>query len=232
MDEIIVANKEITVQTINQFYIEKIKDSDVNETTDILTDVFKTNSAYSLIFQNKAQLEDGLKWLFKADLLRINHKQPLTNVVKEKDTGKILGTYTLIPPEGAKIPFPVYLKIGLPRFVFRLGVDPLMRMLDLGKFNKKLLTESMKVPSYWYLSMVAIRKEYQGKGIGTAVLQQAIRALEASHSTCKLLGLTTQLPENKVFYSRLGFDVLDEGTVTFRGDAYYNCTMKLRIGFI
>ncbi|MDR2765051.1 MAG: GNAT family N-acetyltransferase [Tannerella sp.] len=212
---------------MDDLFIEKMRDSEMNEVAAILTDAFKTNPAYSILFQKKNQLEDGLRWLFKTNLFIINRKQPLTSVVKEKNTGKITGTYTLIPPQGTRKTFSTYSKIGLPGFILKFGINPLVRMLGLDNYNKKLLTESMKNSAYYYMSMVVIRKEYRGTGVGTYAIKHAIREHIASNPTCNLIGLTTQLPENVIFYSRLGFDKLDEGRANFKGDEYYNCNMKL-----
>ena len=212
---------------MDKLFIEKIQDSEINEVADILTDAFKTNPAYSLIFQKKEQLKDGLSWLFKTSLFMINQNRLLTNVVKETKTGKIIGTYTLIPPQGTKNTFSIYSKIGLPRFILKFGINPLGRMLGLDHYNKKLLTESIKNSDYYYLSMVVIGKEYRGKGVGAYAIKHAIGELVSSNPACNLVGLTTQLPENVIFYSRLGFDKLDEGFVNFKGDSYYNCSMKM-----
>jgi hypothetical protein len=212
---------------MDELFIEKIQDSEINEVAGILTDAFKTNPAYSIIFQKKYQLEEGLLWLFKANLSIINQKQRLTSVVKEKNTGKIIGTYTLIPPQGTKNTFSIYLKIGLPEFIFKFGINPLVRMLHLDHYNKRLLTESMKISEYYYLHMVVIKKEYRGREIGTYSIKYAIQEHISSNPVCNVVGLTTQLPENVIFYSRLGFDKLDEGYIDFKGDEYYNCNMKL-----
>jgi GNAT superfamily N-acetyltransferase len=214
---------------MNDFFIEKIRHSEINKVADILTDTFKTNPAYSIIFRKEQQLEDGLLWLFKTNLFIINQKQLLTSVVKEKNTGKIIGTYTLIPPQGTKTTFSAYSKIGLPRFILKFGINPLVRMFSLDSYNKKLLKESMKIPEYYYLSMFVVGKEYQGKGIGSYAIKHAIRELEASNPVCNLVGLTTQLPENVIFYSRLEFEKLDEGYVNFNGDEYYNCNMRKKL---
>jgi GNAT superfamily N-acetyltransferase len=147
--------------------------------------------------------------------------------VKEQNTGKIIGTYTLIPPQGTKKTFSVYSKIGLPGFILKFGINPLVRTFGLDNYNKKLLTESMKTSEYYYLSMVVIKREYRGTGVGTYAIKHAIREHIASGTACNLVGLTTQLPENVLFYSRLGFNKLDEGFVNFKGDKYYNWNMKL-----
>jgi len=209
--------------------IEKILSSEINEVADILTDAFITNPAYSIIFKRKSQQREGLLWLFKASLIINNHKQTLTSVIKEKDTGKIIGTFTLIPPQGVKKGISIYSKIGILGFISKFGLKSLTRMLDLERYNKLSLTKSIKNSEYYYLSMVVIREEYRGTGIGSYAIKHAIQELISSNPACNLIGLTTQLPENVTFYSQLGFDKLDEGYINFKGDRYYNYNMKLNI---
>ena len=209
--------------------IEEIHESEMEEVAGILTDAFKTNPAYSIIFKNKNRPEKGLLWLFKASLTLNNHKQILTRVVKEKDTGKIIGTFTLIPPRGVKNGISIYFKIGIPGFISKFGLKSFIRILGLDDCNKSSLTKSMETSEYYYLSMVVIREEYRGMGIGSYAIKYAIRELISSNPACNLIGLTTQLPENVTFYSRLGFDKLNEGYIDFKGDMYYNYNMKLNI---
>jgi hypothetical protein len=152
----------------------------------------------------------------------------LTNVIKEKATGEIIGTFTIVPPQGVKRNLFVYSKIGIPRFILKFGIKSLIRMLNLDAYNKKLLNESMKISEYYYLHMVVVKEVHRGLGIGSFAVRYAVRELMVSGTTCNLLGLTTQLPENTVFYSRLGFDKLDEGYVDFKGNRYYNCNMRLK----
>ncbi len=212
---------------MNNFEIEQIQHSEIGEVAEVLTDAFYTNPAYSAIFKDKNQLREGLLWLFRTSLLMNNRKQPLTMVVKEKSSGKIVGTYSLIPPEGVKESVSIYFQIGIPRFISKFGLNTLMRMLSLDTKNKELLAESLGNREHYYLSMVVVREEYRGCGIGSLMVRHAIGRLAASGSACRLLGLTTQLPENVLFYSRLGFERLGEGYVTFRENRYYNCNMKL-----
>jgi predicted GNAT family N-acyltransferase len=206
--------------------------AEINEVAELLTDAFLTNPAYSLIFKKKNQRRAGLLWLFRTDMLMINEKKELTNVVKDKKTGKIIGTYTLIPPSGVSNSVSIYFRIKLPSFILKFGLNALFRMLILGEENKKTLKKSMGTSAFYYLSMVAIKKEYRGKGIGSEVINCAIQGLTALQPACNLLGLTTQLPENEIFYSRLGFITLDQGYIDFKKDKYYNYNMKIDLDTI
>ena len=214
---------------MNTIIIKKTHPSDIHTVADMLTDAFMTNPAYSIIFKNKNQEKEGLRWVFKTSLILNNHKQTLTRVIKEKDTGNIIGTFTLIPPQGVKNGIFIYLKIGIPGFISKFGLKTFMRMLGLDHCNKSALKESIKASEYYYLSMVVVQEEYRGRGIGTYAIKYVIQELIASNLSCHLIGLTTQLPENVTFYSRLGFDLLDEGFIEFEGDRYYNYNMKLTV---
>ncbi|MDR2036332.1 MAG: GNAT family N-acetyltransferase [Bacteroidales bacterium] len=214
---------------MEEFLIEKIDSSEINEVADMLTDAFITNPAYSIIFKNKNQLKEGLIWVFRASLILNNHKQTLTRIIKRKDTGKIIGTFTLLPPQGVKNGIAVYSKIGIFDFILKFGLKSFIRMLYLDNCNKLTLKKSIKEADFYYLSMVVIRNEYRGVGIGSYAIKYAIKELISSNPACNLIGLTTQLPENVIFYSRLGFDKPNEGYVYFKGDKYYNYNMKLTI---
>lgn len=211
---------------MDNFIIEPMRHSEIGKISVILTDAFYTNPAYTAVFKKKSHLKEGLQWLFRASLLINNQQQSLTMVVKEKNSGEIIGTFTLIPPQGIKKDIFLYTKIGIVHFISKFGIGTLVRMLKLDTLNKNILSESLKNCQHYYLSMVAIKEESRGKGIGSLVLKQAISTLISSQPTCRLIGLTTQLPENVMFYSRLGFDKLDEGYVVFRESRYYNYNMK------
>jgi predicted N-acetyltransferase YhbS len=211
---------------MNEITINKIQNSEIEEVADILTDAFHTNPAYSLIFKKKNQRKEGLLWLFKTNLLIINKKKVLTNVVKDKKTGKIIGTYTLIPPSGVNSSISTYLKVNIPIFIIKFGANALFRMLILDGINKKTLKKSIGTSNFYYLSMVAIKKEFRGKGIGSEVINCAIQELTSLQPICNSVGLTTQLPENEIFYSRLGFITLDKGYIDFKENKYYNYNMK------
>jgi len=211
---------------MNAFVIEKIHHAEIDEVARLLTDAFYTNPAYSIVFTKKNQQREGLMWLFRASLILDNHRQTFTRVIKEKDTGKIIGTFTLIPPQGVKKTIAVYAKIGIVGFIVKFGLSTFLRMLRLDDCNKLTLKKSIKIAAYYYLSMVVIQANYRGKGVGSYAIKYAIQELMAVNPACNTIGLTTQLPENVTFYSRIGFELLDEGYIDFEENKYYNYNMK------
>ncbi len=206
--------------------IEKLQQSDIEKVAALLADTFETNPAYALIFKKKDTLWDGLYWLFKTNLILINKRGTVTSVAKEKATGNIIGVYSLLPPGGVKSAFSDYLYIDLPRFIIKFGLGTLQKMLGMDSYNKQLLNEAIHTNEYYYLSMVAIKQEYRGEGIGSFMIRNCIDELKSRERKCHLVGLTTQLPENVTFYAKLGFQKLNEGEVQFKENRYYNYNIK------
>lgn len=207
--------------------IETLQKDECEKVATLLTDAFVSNPAYALIFTKKEKLRDGLFWLFKTNLFLINRRISVTKVVKEKESGKIIGVFSLLPPSGVKSKFSDYLQIGLPRFVSKFGFQTLRKMLGMDSYNKEVLTNAIGTNDYYYLSMVAIKEEYRGTGIGSFMITHCLEKLRSAERECHVVGLTTQLLENVTFYGRLGFQKLDEGEVQFKQDHYYNYNMKL-----
>jgi len=207
--------------------IEELQKDEQEKAASILTDAFESNPAYSLIFPEKDKLREGLFWLFKTNLYLLNRSMSVTKVVKEMKSGEIIGIFSLLPPGGVKSKPMAYLKIGLPRFILKFGFQTLRKMLGMDSFNKKLLMNAINSSKYYYLSMVVVKEEYRGTGIGSFMIKNCMEELRSTKTNCHVVGLTTQLPENVTFYSRLGFRKLDEGEVRFKQDRYYNYNMKL-----
>jgi ribosomal protein S18 acetylase RimI-like enzyme len=206
--------------------IEKLQQSDIEIVAALLANTFETNPAYALIFKKKDTLWDGLYWLFKTNLILINKRGTVTSVAKEKATGNIIGVYSLLPPGGVKSAFSDYLHIDLPQFIVKFGFGTLQKMLGMDSYNKQLLNEAIHTNEYYYLSMVAIKQEYRGEGIGSFMIRNCIDELKSRERKCHLVGLTTQLPENVTFYAKLGFQKLNEGEVQFKENRYYNYNIK------
>lgn len=93
--------------------------------------------------------------------------------------------------------------------------------------NKQLLTKAINANEYYYVSMIAIKEEYRGTGIGSFMIKYCTNELRDGYRKCHVVGLTAQLQENVTFYSRLGFQKLDEEEVKYEQNRYYNYNMKL-----
>lgn len=220
---------ETEMVCLDNMRIQKISVNEYEKVALLLTDAFETNPAYSLIFNRTDRLREGLLWLFRTSLFLLNRRQTLTSVVKEGGSDRIIGTFTLVPPGGVKNHFTDYMQIGLPSFLIKFGFRSLSNMLGMDAYNKEILNKSIKSERYYYLSMVAMDAGYRGKGLGSFAIKNCLTELSARKRDYDLLGLTTQLPENLAFYSKLGFEKIDEGLLDFKGNKYYNYNMKFNL---
>ncbi|MDR1553066.1 MAG: GNAT family N-acetyltransferase [Prevotellaceae bacterium] len=211
---------------MNNIHVEKIQEKEFEQVALILANAFETNAAYSLIFNHTNKLREGLLWLFKTNLYLLNRRQTVTNVIKESNSNSIIGTFSLVPPEGEKNSLSDYLPIGLPGFILKFGIKSLFKMLKMRDMNKSVLEKSIQAKAYYYLSMVVIKEEYRGKGIGSFAVKKQLNELSETDKNRRIVGLTTQLPENVMFYSRLGFKNIGEGYIIFKENKYYNWNMK------
>ena len=77
----------------------------------------------------------------------------------------------------------------------------------LGKASRlqNLITSNWPKEEHWYLSVLSVSPESQGKGFGSALLQPGLEAADRDRTGC---WLETQRESNIPFYSRFGFELL------------------------
>jgi len=95
---------------------------------------------------------------------------------------------------------------ALPRSIMGLSKDARERFFGMMKFNDAGHKELMPGP-HWYLWLLGVAPESQGRGIGSALLTPILERAEAAGVPCYL---ETQTTGNVAFYERLGFEVLSE----------------------
>jgi len=86
-------------------------------------------------------------------------------------------------------------RIGLPAFGKFLGANAVM-----GKLHKKYVPEP-----HWYLLIVGVDPDLQGRGLGTALVKEGLTRADEAHCPCYL---ETSDERNLAFYERLGFKVV------------------------
>ena len=114
-------------------------------------------------------------------------------------TDRVVGGALWMPPTGWAVPFGRQLRLfpGMARAYGR----------DLGRSLRALqvvVREHPPAPPHWYLAFVGVDPEWQGRGIGTALLRPVLER-------CDRGGLPAYLeassPRNRACYERSGFEV-------------------------
>jgi ribosomal protein S18 acetylase RimI-like enzyme len=84
-------------------------------------------------------------------------------------------------------------------------VDPSL-MDDLARFSEGMAAMHLHEP-HWYLPMIGVLPEHQGKGYGSQLLSHALAVADQSHLPAFLEATTT---DSRRLYERHGFEVVGE----------------------
>ena len=97
--------------------------------------------------------------------------------------------------------------MALPRSMARLPKDARERFFGMMRFIDGHHKELMPGP-HWYLWVLGVAPEAQGRGIGGQLLEPVLARAEAEGVPCYL---ETQTEENVAFYRKRGFESVLEG---------------------
>lgn len=95
---------------------------------------------------------------------------------------------------------------GFDRLGGQIGEDAAERFFSALAAAEPYHREAVP-PAHWYVMVVGVAPEAQGKGLGQALLQPII---ERAHSAGQPCYLETGNPTNVAFYERLGFERVAE----------------------
>lgn len=176
------------------------------------------DSAYRYLFSDPAERYRGLERLFDRNL-HIHLSRRCTYVGLD-ESGRVAGTVTLRPPHFIPISTWTMLRRGLLPFALQHGRSATRRLFWLKDKYDALEAELAGHAPHWYVHMMAVQPDLQGRGVGTELLARAMEDAVPSKSTAPVV-LTTHLRENLVFYQRARFRITWEQTVQPPGGAPY-----------
>ena len=181
---------------------------------------FDDNPAYASVFQLRetqpARHAEALAWLFERRAILAVGSGCLFLLAEEAPTGDaavaaapaLLAAAALMPLS-KKPDFLDMLAAGVLEWPFRWGLPSLLRALALDDAQTRPVGEARgaaepeRMPVVAELSMVAVRPDAQGRGIGGALLRELLARWDACGGGVVALG--TQRARNLPFYARAGF---------------------------
>lgn len=98
-----------------------------------------------------------------------------------------------------------YLRAGAPSVMWRLGLRAGWRFLKLGPAFDAARAKHMGGRPHWYLHLLGVRPEAQGKGLSRAVLRPMFDAADGDRVP---IFLETATETNVAIYKRMGFELL------------------------
>lgn len=169
---------------------------DEPDCVELLSAAFSSDPGYRYIFPDPIRLK-ALVFLY-ARLLRMAAEKDRTLKVAITDD-RVVGVL-LASKESRSHSIRDYMRHGLAKLLFLVGLTVTRRMLRCDTEAGELRKRNEPGDSSFYVSDLAVRPDYQGKGVGSGLLS-------------KLQGpvyLLTTNPENLLFYQKQGFKILDE----------------------
>jgi GNAT superfamily N-acetyltransferase len=177
--------------------IRKASDEDVAELADVLARAFSDDPGWSHLLPDPDHRTERLRLFFETELRGV--AMPLGLVWT---TAEVVGGAVWAPPEAWRVPVTTTIR----------EVGPMARVFGgrlLVALRSRLRMEGLhpRKPPHWYLAFMGVAPEWQGKGLGTALMIPALTALDAAETPAYLEAST---PRSRALYERNGFEVTGE----------------------
>ena len=196
----------------------------VERTAAMLARAFAIDPAFGYLFPDPQRRERGLRDFFARNL-RTHLPHRCTHALLDPQ-GQPYATVTLRPPGGIHVSALTMLRRGLLPFALAHGRATVQRLFWLRRTYDALEAETARGARHFYVHMMAVAPERQGRGHGARLLEQILEC-ETARAPDLPAVLTTHLPRNVVFYQRHGFEVADERGLRPPGsDGYTVWTMR------
>jgi GNAT superfamily N-acetyltransferase len=187
--------------------IRWLERGDVPGTARVIAAAMDVDAAYRHLFPDPSARRAGLEELFSRNLaIHLAHR---CTWVTTDARGDVVGTVTLRPLGGISISRLTMIRRGLLPFAVRHGRGAVKRLLWLKDVYDGLERDLAAGDPHFYVHMMAVAPELQGRGVGGALLREVLERTGATSSRHPLV-LTTHLPENVTFYRRQGFETVWE----------------------
>mmetsp|Transcript_15462 Transcript_15462/g.27321 ORF Transcript_15462/g.27321 Transcript_15462/m.27321 type:complete len:238 (+) Transcript_15462:71-784(+) len=187
----------------------------INEAAKVMAMAFSDSPAYNFIFQGDPTYRLGaLEWFFEKNLRLIQRRCPSALKGVLDIEGKVIACFLWTPSSHVKVStWDMIITAGLWQLPFKFGLATLKRLLQtvghIESGERDFFSASFSEGNssdFIMLERMAIRPDFQGRGLGTKCLKSMIIKTEDPIP----IRLLTQEHRNVAFYKRLGFGVVGE----------------------
>jgi ribosomal protein S18 acetylase RimI-like enzyme len=183
-------------------YIRKIESeeelsSHEEQFADVLSRAFYNDPYYLWIMPNDKRRMAQLHWWMKI-LLRYTL---MYGSIHHTEDHK--GIAMWVGPDRPVVDDVKILSMGVVMYPFKIGIRNFLRVLDIsGQWNKEHKKLSKR---HYYLMVIAVEPEFQGKGIGSRLMQVGLTRVDDEKLECYLETVTE---EDVEFYKKHNFDIV------------------------
>jgi GNAT superfamily N-acetyltransferase len=177
--------------------VRKASAEDAPRLADALARAFQDDPGWSHLLPDPSDRTRRLRLFFETELSGIALAQGLVWTTEE-----VVGAAVWAPPEGWRVPITATIRETPPMvrvFGRHLPLALRSRLRMEGRHPRK--------PPHWYLAFMGVAPEWQGKGLGTALMLPALETLDGAGTPAYLESST---PRSRALYQRNGFEVTGE----------------------
>ncbi len=177
--------------------VRKASAEDAPRLADALARAFQDDPGWSHLLPDPSDRTRRLRLFFETELSGIALAQGLVWTTEE-----VVGAAVWAPPEGWRVPITATIRETPPMvrvFGRHLPLALRSRLRMEGRHPRK--------PPHWYLAFMGVAPEWQGRGLGTALMQPALEILDEAGTPAYLESST---PRSRALYQRNGFEVTGE----------------------
>jgi ribosomal protein S18 acetylase RimI-like enzyme len=177
--------------------IRKATIEDVPQLADAIARAFQDDPGWSHLLPDPTDRTERLRLFFETELRGL--AVPL-GLVWTSD--QVVGGAVWAPLEAWRVPVTTTVR-EVPSMVKVFG-----RRLPLAlRSRMRMEGRHPRKPPHWYLAFMGVAPEWQGKGLGTALMRPALEAMDADDTPAYLESST---PRSRALYQRNGFRVTGE----------------------
>jgi ribosomal protein S18 acetylase RimI-like enzyme len=177
--------------------IRKASAEDVPRLANALARAFENDPGFSHLLPEGEGRAERLRLFFETELATIGIPSGLAWT-----TDELIGGAIWLPPDAWRVPVSTTMREVGPM------VKVFGRRLPLALRSRlRMERRHPRGPSHTYLAVMGVAPEWQGKGLGTALMRPVLEALDADRRPAYLEAST---PRSRELYRRHGFEVTGE----------------------